>query len=506
MILKFSKTSSSISLSEKSPAFIKLFFLAVFSSVALACSGGIPSSPDDLGLGRLEFQPLEPQSWNDSNGLRVLLESSDEIPLVSGKIYFPFGSLKLDASEQAVYAALGSQLREGGTISFRPEELDERLDFLGASIEVGGGGEYFTVGFSCLKEDLDEVFGIFSEVISQPSFNAKRLALWKDLVASGIQRRKDSPRKIASMIFSKGVYGWDSAYSRSLTGAEVRSVSRNGLKKMHQAYFGLSGSTLSVSGDIKRAELSELVKRYLVERVPLVAKKNPRNIVAEAEGLASAKIYLHSRKQDQAIVMLGHQGPKRHQSDWFPTKVFNAVFGGSSFQSELFNRVRSKKGLAYSVWGAISPGKEVGVFQVFAATKNEQALEATSEIIRIVKEMQTEPISEERLREAISSEESSFVFNFASPGAIVGRQATLELYGYPRGYNSNYVENMSSVSSEEVLQVANKRLKPENLVITIVGDIRKEDINTEFLSEITGLLGKQPEVVEVGFDTEPRLL
>ncbi len=443
--------------------------------LSLASCSVLPSGPEKLGLDSPDFKPSSVDSWVLPNGLKVLYSFNDEVPLVSGALYVPGGALFEDSKLVGLASATGSQMRGGGTTTISPDRLDLMLDNIGASIETGFGDEFGTFTFSSLGEDFEKVFSLFADVIRRPGFDEKRFSLWKQLTANGIIRRKDSPETMASMAFADLIYGEGSPYSRSISSSTLRNITRSAMKGFYRDFVGPSDSILVLTGSVSKASVREQVDKQFSQW----PQQRRRSIeFPKVEHTPNPGVYVLERNFPQAVVLVGHRGPKRHSADRFPMHIFNRIFGHGGMESLLFNEIRSRRGLAYSVYGGFSPGPASGEFQVYAATRVEQALEAVKGIVELAKKQKIEAPSPEVVDGAINSTSRNFVFKFSSPAAIATREALLEMLKFPVGYNETFVEKVKQVTPEQVFEVAQKRLQ-EEYVIVLVGKIDPDKVQAE---------------------------
>lgn len=451
---------------------------------------GIPSRPDKLGLGTVSFDLEKPARWELENGLIVFYIENKELPLMGGTLYFPGGSLWEPADMAGLASATGSQMREGAVSGMTPEQLDQELDDLGASVEAGFGDEYGTAAFSSLSEDFDRVFSLFAKVVREPAFNEKRFQLWKKLSAEGIRRRRDSPDTMASMSYNMLVYGEDSPYSRVKDHASLARISRSEMRSFHKNYVRPNGARLALTGSLSREEVSRYVEKYFGDwkRVEEELPTLPPVTAAPRPG-----IFLLKRDFDQAVILMGHLGPQRLSADMYEMAIFNVLFGHGSFDSTLFEVIRSKLGLAYSVYGGLAPGAVKGTFDVYAATRVGEAPRAISEMSRLISESRETLPDAKKVADAKSSSEKSFVFKFDTPGKVVSRAAMLEMLNYPENYDAEFLSNTEAVTVERVAEVPKRWVKPEELTIVVVGDVSPE-----------ALSGLGLTVNEFTFDTKPR--
>ncbi|KPK40543.1 MAG: peptidase M16, partial [Phycisphaerae bacterium SG8_4] len=155
--------------------------------------------------------------------------------------------------------------------------------------------------------------------------------------------------------------------------------------------------------------------------------------------------------------------------DYFALIVMNRILGGG-FTSRLFRNVRSREGLAYSVFGSYSANYDYpGEFYVGCQTKSESTVYAIRAMLREVEKMRESEVTDEELALAKDSFLNSFVFNFDTRGEVVNRLMTYEYYGYPPDFLLQIKENVEKVSKADVLRVAKKHLRPDKVQILAVG-------------------------------------
>ena len=167
-----------------------------------------------------------------------------------------------DSGYPGLAGAVGNQMRDGGISGFTPQEFDKRLDTLAASIESRFGGELGSVGFSCLEEDLDEVFGYFAQVVRKPAFDEGRLGLWKLLATDAIGRRKDNPDRMASIAFDYFLQGKNSPYARAASKESVDAIEVSTLRAFHDRFVVPGRAKLALTGSISRERAEALVNQY----------------------------------------------------------------------------------------------------------------------------------------------------------------------------------------------------------------------------------------------------
>ncbi|MEL6350126.1 MAG: pitrilysin family protein, partial [Cyanobacteria bacterium J06627_28] len=180
----------------------------------------------------LVFPPLgdvqipEYERYELDNGLVVYLMEDHDLPLISGSATFRTGGYLVSPEQVGLAGITGEAMRLGGTVNHSPDELNEMLEQRAASVETSISTTSGSASFSTLTEDLDSVFELFTDVITQPAFDEEMFELIKGRTAGGISRRNDDPDDIASREFSKLIYGDQSPYARTVEYTNLDAISR----------------------------------------------------------------------------------------------------------------------------------------------------------------------------------------------------------------------------------------------------------------------------------------
>jgi zinc protease len=447
-------------------SFKKAYWCVLFSIIFFVGCGhwGAPALMPPIESG-LHYTPPEPQKWVLPNGMTVLYLEDSELPLVRGALYVRKGSFWESDQDFAAYELMGSMLRKGGAGGRTADELDNRLEELAASVDSSMSGQYGSLSFQCLEDDIDEVFGLFSDVVLRPRFQADRLKLLVGQVLEGIARRKDDPWTIAALAFKSVIYG-KAPLGRVLTSSLVKRVRPFHLRKAYLKFLNPERAILAISGRISRAKLEELLAKEFVHLKP--SQEEFPELQPEFPRKAARIVYVPSDLA-QATLLVGHLGVPLYTQDHFPILVYNEIFSGG-MSSLLFKRIRSEQGLAYSVYGAISPGFLAGQNIVAMQTKAESAGQAMLSAIQTIGLTQREAVEAMLLEEKRRGMSASYVFSHATPWAILNRKVSLEIAGYPKNYDSIYLDKLAEVTSEDVRTVASNRWEQDKLVLVLVGD------------------------------------
>ena len=408
------------------------------------------------------------------NGLVVLVMEDHELPLVSVSARFRTGSLLEPADKAGVAGLTGSQMRSGGTKALAPDALDRYLEGRAASIETSIGDDAGTAGMSVLKQDFAEVLQVFSDVLRQPRFDPARLEVARRGIEAGIARQNDDANGIASREFRELMYGGDSPFARTVTYASVQSITRDDLVAWHARYLHPDQTIIAVHGDITQAEALAAVRKVFGDWA-----RGPKQTIAFPDPQPqSVTGVFEVEKSDvaQSSIRIGHMcALKSTHPDYYPVQVLNEVLSGS-FTSRLFSTVRTEKGLAYSVGGAVgSSFTRVAPFAMSTSTKTSTTAETIETLIAEARRIITEPPTEGEIARAKQSILNSFIFNSATSEQVLAQQVTYEYYGMPSDWLERYRAGIEKATQADVARVASQYIKPDRFAILVVGPAEGRD-------------------------------
>ncbi|MBW4420819.1 MAG: insulinase family protein [Myxacorys californica WJT36-NPBG1] len=401
------------------------------------------------------------------NGMTVYLMEDHELPLVSGTALIRTGD-RFEPGDKAGLALLtGSVMRSGGTQTHTPEQLNEILEQNAASVETGISITSGSANFNALSEDLPQVFDLFAEVLQQPVFAEDKLAVEKVQLQGGISRRNDSPDAIASREFAKLLYGDTSPYARTIEYATVDNISRSDLVKFYQQYFHPKNILLGIVGDFDSKQMRSRIESKFAAWNPPSQPVPPLPSVSQAK---QGGIYFVQQPQlNQSYIQMGHLGGQLNSPDYAALSVMEDVLSG--FGRRLFNEVRSRQGLAYSVYASWDAEYDhPGIFLASGETRSDATVPFISSVMKEIEKIRTQPISQAELAFAKDTSLNSFIFNFRDPAQTLSRLLRYEYYGYPKDFIFKYRKDVQNVSIADVQRVAQKHLQPDKIVTIVVGN------------------------------------
>jgi len=430
------------------------------------------SHPDQLKFPALEVKIPKPERTVLSNGLITFLLEDNELPLITIKVLIRNGAVRDEAGKSGTANLVARLMRTGGTTKYPSEALDEKLEFMSAELSVTAYYEDMDLKFSFLSRDLTACLDILNEVLLNPAFPEDKLAKEKARILESIRRENDEPDDIAGREFRKLVYP-NHPFGNEIHGTAetLANITVADLKEFHRKYFTPSNMMIGVAGSFKNESMLALLKTNFGR----LASGGPRPVPAQRLPRTFAKsVNLINKDVNQSVIQFGHLGIERLNTDYFKIIMMNAILGGSSV-SRLYDQIREQRGLAYGVFSYFTLSSDTGMFIVGTSTKNESVHQVISIILAEIKNMQTNLVNEEELKNTKEGTLNGFVFRFESPVRVVEQYMYIEHIGLPDNYLPTYRDNIMKVTREDIRAMAQKYLHPEDYILLVVGDSKKFD-------------------------------
>lgn len=434
----------------------------------------IPSSFDRSKKPPFGPDPLLklPQIWDATlkNGIKILGIEHNELPLVEFSVTLR-GGKQLDDINKVGVANLVSSLMMEGTRNRTPLELQEDIQKLGSRIQMFTSNESITIQANCLASKLSETFKLVEEILFEPRWDETEFTRIKKQTIEGINRSKANPSVVAGNVFNKLIYGSDHilAYETSGTVETLEQISIEDLKDYYNKYFSASVATVSVTGDVNKAEVVKIfsgLEKWENKEVIFPDYKTP----ALPEKPVVYFIDIPDAKQSE--LRIGHLGLAYSDPDFHKATVMNYKLGGS-FSGIVNLILREEKGYTYGARTGFSGANLPGLFLGSTSVQSN----ATFESVKIFYDefvKYRQGISEEYLDFTKNALVKSNALRFETLGALRGMLSTIATYNLPYDYIKNEEKQILNMTIDEHKQLAIKYIKPDNMIYLIVGDAKTQ--------------------------------
>jgi zinc protease len=418
------------------------------------------------------FHPKEPKRIELPNGMVIFLQEDHELPLIDGSARIRGGSRSEASHKAGMIDIYGEVWRTGGTKAQTGDQLDDFLEVRAAKVETDGSADSTTINWSCLKQDFDDVFKVFNDLLREPEFRADKLDLAQREMFDAISRRNDDVSQIAARESTKLAYGSQNPYARVAEYATVAAVTRQDLVDWHKAHVYPNNIILGVVGDFDSGQMESKLRQAFGSWAKGPAVKEPENKIDPAK---PGYYFVAKTDVNQSSIRMVEPGTTRKNPDYYAIQVFNEAFGGG-FSARLVQQLRTAKGLAYGVGGGIGTAFDhLGITRLSMGTKSESTVEAIQGLYGEIDRLAKEPLTDEEIQRAKDSILNSFVFNFDSPEKVLRERMAYEYYGYPPDFLERFRAGVEKVTPADVARVAAKYLHKEQLAVLVVGNASEFD-------------------------------
>jgi len=400
------------------------------------------------------------------NGIRLLVAPRPAIPVVVLRVYLRAGSA-FDPPDAPGLSNLTAELLTRGTAKRSGPELDRAIEFVGGGLEADAGRDGTTVSLAVLKKDLDLGLDLLAEVLLTPTFPEDELRRKVAEIEAALQRSEENPEVVAGRALARLIYpGHPYAHPVAGTIESVRKLNRDQVVRFHREHYRPDGAAIAVVGEVTADEIRQALSRRLAGWTPpkealAVIPPAPASTPAATETITRADL-------TQATVYLGRPGIRQDHPDYFPLVVANYVLGGGS-ASRLYTHVREERGLAYSVYSSLSPGRYGASYVVSLQTR----VDAVGEAVRLVKEemarMGQAPVEERELQLAKSYLIGSFPLRLDTSRKVADLLIGIEEYGLGLDYPDRFKAEIAKVEAADVRRVAARYMDPATFSSVTVG-------------------------------------
>ncbi|WP_420316709.1 insulinase family protein [Ekhidna sp.] len=413
-----------------------------------------PATPRPINIGDYE-------SFELKNGLKVFIIENHKLPRVSFNLLVDREPLL--EGEKVGYLDMAGQMMMRGTETRTKEQLDEEIDFIGASVFTGSTN-VFASGLSKYQEKIME---LMTDVAFNPTFPEEELEKIRKQTLSGLAQAKDNPGAIAGNLNQALVYGKDHPYGEIQTEETTNNITVEDLEAYHSTYFKPNISYLAIVGDVNPKQMKKMVKTYFGSwasgEVPMPTYENP-------DAPEKTKVGIVNRPSSvQSVINITYPVELPVGSeDEIKVRVMNQILGGS-FSGKLNMNLREDKGYTYGSRSNLSSDELVSRFNANADVRNEVTDSAVVQMIYEMDQMRSGEITEEELELAKNSISGNFSTSLERPQTVANFALNTAIYNLPADYYNTYLQKVQAVTIEEIKATAQKYLKPENAYINVVG-------------------------------------
>ena len=427
--------------------------LAVLTVSALALFVATPASA------------VEIQRVVSPDGIEAWLVEDHTLPIIALSFSMT-GGAAIDPAGKEGLANMVSGLLDEGAGDLDSQAFRRRLENHSITLSFNASKDTFSGNLKTLTRNRDEAFDLFCLAMAKPRFDDEAVERIRAKILTGLASSKNSPGNIARRTFWSANFP-DHPYGRRSVGEPktVAAITKADMMAFVRRRLTRGDIAIGIAGDISATDLAPLLDKTfggLPESAEVFT-------IVTGKPAALGDIIVVDQDVPQSTIVFGHRGLPRDDPDYYAAYVLNHVLGGGSFTSRLYQEVREKRGLAYSVYSYLLPLDHTALWLGGAATKNSAVGQSVDVIRTEWARMRDVSITQEQLDAARDNITGSFALRFNNTAAIAGMLVAIQRQDLGIEYINERNKFFAAVTLDDVRRIAKKLLDPKALTIVVVG-------------------------------------
>jgi predicted Zn-dependent peptidase len=394
------------------------------------------------------------------NGVVILSEVMPHLRSVSLGVWVKCGS-RFEEPKSAGISHFIEHLLFKGTKSRSTEKIAETIDSIGGQLNAFTEKEYVGFYAKVLDEHLPLVFDLLSDIVLNPAFPAKELERERNVIFEEINMVEDSPQELILDLYMEHCWkGHPLGRPISGTKESVAQISRNDVKKFFKRHYTAGNTIVSIAGNIKHRQVQKLTERYFSDlETGAPAQLGPPPAMQAGRHIRS-KTHL-----EQTHLCLGTISPSMASEERFCAHLLSSILGGG-MSSRLFQTIREKRGLVYSIYSMLNPYHDAGSLVVYAGSASDKAAQVVELTLKEFAIMREQLVSPEELKRAKECIKGSITLGLESSSSRMTHLAQQMIY-YGRLYELEEVlRAVERITARDIRNLANRIFDPSHFILT----------------------------------------
>jgi predicted Zn-dependent peptidase len=398
------------------------------------------------------------------NGIRVLTERMSHVRSISIGVWLTRGS-RHETADQGGIAHFIEHMLFKGTGSRSAEDIAQAIDSIGGQLDAFTAKEYASYYIKVLDEHLPLALDVLSDIVLNPAFSPEDVEREKKVVVEEIKMVEDTPDDLVHELFTQSF--WENhPLGRPILGTRetVESFDASTLRAYFRSAYAPNNLIVAAVGNLEHDHVRDLVNRMFSG---LPAGGDPPREDAPS---VAPKVVVRSKDLEQSHVCLGTSSYAQNHDDRYATYVLNTVLGGS-MSSRLFQNVREKRGLAYSVFSGLSAYRDAGSFTIYAGCANEAVSEVIGLVVDELRGIRQAPVGDAELRRAKDHLKGSLMLGLENTASRMSHLARQEIY-FERHFGlDETLDGIERVTAGDVRRVAGDLFRNGSIAATVLGNV-----------------------------------
>jgi zinc protease len=416
-------------------------------------------------------QPLKAPAFAErrlSNGMRVVIARSTDIPIASALLVFNGGTAADPATRPGV-ASMVSNHVDNGAGGMTAQQIAARVESLGAQIASSVNQDSSVAFVSAPTATIDEAGALLARVVREPAFAQEELERERRRALDGLRVSMRNPSFVAQRVGHRVMYG-DAPYGSPPEGTpeSLAALSRDDLVAYHRNWWRPDNATLVITGALDADSGFALAERMFGEWAA-PAQPMPQTPASRAgQPLAPRVVVVDNPEADQTFVAIATRGIARNDSDYYPLALANSALGGSS-TARLFQEVRVRRALSYGSYSSLFAYRDEGLLVAIAQTRNNAAPEVVGVIMGEIRRMRDERFAADVLGKRRTLLIGEFGRQVETTNGLGNFLANLAVHGLPMSEYQRYIPSLQALTPEQVAASLAAEIDPAQTSLVIIG-------------------------------------
>ncbi|HXD29937.1 MAG TPA: pitrilysin family protein [Pyrinomonadaceae bacterium] len=400
------------------------------------------------------------------NGLALVIVEDRRLPLISFRLAFRTGDAH-DPSELPGLTDMMSGLLTEGTNTRNSRQIAEEVEQMGATLHAGAGSDFTTLSASALTVFGDKILDLMADVTLHPSFPENEVDLTRQNTKESLKQQRAQPSFLANEMVSRVMFG-EHPYSRiAPTPESIDGTTRERLVDFHSRVFVPNNAVFLIVGDVEKAAVEAQILRLFGD---WPRKEAITDHFAAPPTRSSRKAYVIDRPGSaQSNIVIANLGVNRTNSDYFPLLLMHTVLGATA-SSRLFMNLREEKGYTYGAYSNLDTRRTAGTIRATAEVRTPVTGESLKEFFYELNRIRETPVTDKEIQDAKSYLTGVFPIRLETQEGLIDQLVQIKMLGLPDDYLQFYRAQVQSVTSEQIQNVAQKYIRPDEAALVIVGD------------------------------------
>ena len=410
------------------------------------------------------------------NGLVVITEPMEHVHSVSVGIWLRSGSRREPAELNGISHFIEHMVFKG-TSRRTAEDIAREVDRVGGMLDAFTGKEMVCFNTRVLDEHLPKAFDVLADIVLDPKFADEDISREQSVVIEEIRMTQDNPEDLVHELFTQNFWSTHALGKPILGTAEtVGAFTRGTLQKWFQQYYAPNHLVITAAGHLTHAQLVDLVS----ERFAKLARSE--NGAADLKPEAAPHITLRTKHElEQVHICMGVPALPLTDRRRFAVSVLNNILGGG-MSSRLFQNIRERQGLAYSIFSEMNSYRDVGSLSVYAGTSLDTAAHVVRSILDEFRRIKDEPLDNEEMRRAKDHLKGATLLALEGSGSRMSTLARYHLYFGRHFSTDELIAMLESVTAEDVQEIAREFFEPNRIAASVVGNLNGFELTRDQLS------------------------